>query len=174
MANADSQSGEEGRADMSDKITPCLWFDGDAEEAASFYVSLLPDSRVDRVTRAPADYPAGKKGDVLMVEFMLAGRSFSALNGGPEFRFNEAVSFQIHCDGQAEVDRLTETLSAVPEAEMCGWVKDRYGLSWQIVPKRLMELMNDPDPARAMRAMQAMMTMKRIDIAAVERAVEGG
>lgn len=152
------------------KITPCLWFDGDAEEAANFYAGLLPDSRVDKVIRAPTDFPSGKEGDVLVVDFTLAGQKFSGLNGGPAFKFNEAVSFQIHCDDQTEVDRLTDALSAVPEAEQCGWVKDRYGLSWQIVPKVMLELLADPDPARARRAMEAMMTMKRIDIAAIERA----
>jgi predicted 3-demethylubiquinone-9 3-methyltransferase (glyoxalase superfamily) len=152
------------------KITPCLWFDGAAEEAANFYASLLPDSRVDTVIRAPTDFPSGKEGDVLVVDFTLAGQKFSGLNGGPAFKFNEAVSFQIHCDDQAEVDRLTDALSAVPEAEQCGWVKDRYGLSWQIVPKVMLKLLADPDPARARRAMEAMMTMKRIDIAAIERA----
>lgn len=152
------------------KITPCLWFDGAAEEAANFYASLLPDSRVDTVIRAPTDFPSGKEGDVLVVDFTLAGQKFSGLNGGPAFKFNEAVSFQIHCDDQVEVDRLTDALSAVPEAEQCGWVKDRYGLSWQIVPKVMLKLLADPDPARARRAMEAMMTMKRIDIAAIERA----
>jgi predicted 3-demethylubiquinone-9 3-methyltransferase (glyoxalase superfamily) len=158
---------------MSDKVAPCLWFDGRAEEAASFYATLLPDSRVDAVHRAPADYPSGKQGDVLTVEFTLAGRPFVGLNGGPHFTFNEAVSFQIFCDDQVEVDRLTDTLSAVPEAEQCGWVKDRFGLSWQIVPRRLLALMTDRDPAKAQRAMQAMLTMKRIDVAAIERAAEG-
>ncbi len=158
---------------MSDKIAPCLWFDGRAEEAASFYVSLLPDSRVDAVHRAPADYPSGKKGDVLTVEFTLAGRQFTGLNGGPHFTFNEAVSFQIYCDDQREVDRLSAALSAVPEAEQCGWVKDKFGLSWQILPKRLLALMTDRNAAKAERAMQAMLTMKRIDIAALERAAEG-
>jgi predicted 3-demethylubiquinone-9 3-methyltransferase (glyoxalase superfamily) len=158
---------------MSDTIAPCLWFDGQAEQAATFYTSLLPDSRIDAVHRAPADFPSGKKGDTLTVEFTLAGRKFVGLNGGPHFTFNEAVSFQIYCDDQAEVDRLTEALSAVPEAEQCGWVKDRYGLSWQIVPRRLLALMTDPDPGRAERAMQAMMSMKRIDIATVERAAAG-
>ena len=158
---------------MSDKIAPCLWFDGRAEEAANFYASLIPSSRVDAVHRAPADFPSGKKGDVLTVEFTLAGRPFVGLNGGPHFTFNEAVSFQIYCDDQREVDRLTAALSAVPEAEQCGWVKDKFGLSWQIVPKRLLELMADGDPGKAQRAMQAMMTMKRIDIAAVERAAAG-
>jgi predicted 3-demethylubiquinone-9 3-methyltransferase (glyoxalase superfamily) len=158
---------------MSDKIAPCLWFDGQAEQAATLYTSLLPDSRIDAVHRAPADFPSGKKGDALTVEFTLAGRKFVGLNGGPHFTFNEAVSFQIYCDDQAEIDRLTEALSAVPEAEQCGWVKDRYGLSWQIVPRRLLALMTGPDPAKAQRAMQAMLSMKRIDIAAVERAAAG-
>jgi len=290
------------------KITPCLWFDGNAEEAANFYVSIFPDSRIDKVTRAPADYPAGKTGDVLIVAFTLAGQAFTALNGGShhnftpavsffvnaadaaevdalyerlvpdgsvlvplqaypfskryawvqdrfglswqinaapraqkivpcllfvgdhcgraedamtfyaslfpnseiedvsrygadetpdregtvkhaifslagqEFRamdsaldhaftFNEAISFQIDCQDQTEVDRLADTLSAVPGAEQCGWVKDSFGLSWQIVPGRFMELIGDEfDPARAKRAMEAMMTMKRLDIAALERA----
>src|SRR5262245_9877270 len=158
---------------MSDKIAPCLWFDGQAEEAANFYVSPLPDSRIDAVHRAPADYPSGKKGDVLTVEFTLAGRKFLGLNGGPHFTFNEAVSFQIYCDDQREVDRLTVALSAVPEAEQCGWVQDRFGLSWQIVPRRLHALMTDPDAAKARRVMEAMMKMKRIDIAAIERAADG-
>lgn len=157
---------------MSEKIIPCLWFDGQAEEAANFYVKLLPHSRVDEVIRSPADYPSGKAGDTLMVEFTLAGRKYAALNGGPNFTFNEAVSFQIMCDDQAEVDRLTERLSAVPEAEQCGWVKDRYGLSWQIVPKRLIELMSGSDPETARRVMEAMLEMKRIDIAAVEEAAK--
>ena len=158
---------------MTDKIAPCLWFDGRAEEAADFYASVLPDSHVDAVHPAPADYPSGKKGDVLTVEFTLAGRKFVGLNGGPHFTFNEAVSFQIYCEDQAEADRLTAALSAVPEAEQCGWVKDKFGLSWQIVPKRMLGLLADPDAAKARRAMEAMMTMKRIDIAAVERAAEG-
>jgi predicted 3-demethylubiquinone-9 3-methyltransferase (glyoxalase superfamily) len=158
---------------VSDKIAPCLWFDGRAEEAARFYASLFPDSHVDAVHRAPADYPSGKTGDVLTVEFTLAGRKFVGLNGGPHFTFNEAVSFQIYADGQEEVDRLTAALSAVSEAEQCGWVKDKFGLSWQIVPKRLLELLSDRDTSKARRAMQAMLTMKRIDIAALERAAEG-
>ena len=155
------------------KITPCLWFDGNAEEAARFYASVLPDSRVDRVVRAPADYPSGKAGDPLIVEFTLAGQKFTGLNGGPTFKFTEAVSFQIDCADQAEVDRYSDALSAVPEAEQCGWVKDRFGLSWQIVPRRLTELLADPDRDRARRAFEAMMEMKRIDIAAVERAADG-
>ena len=155
-----------------EKIAPCLWFDGQAEEAAEFYVSVFPNSRIDGVHRSPADYPSGKAGDVLTVTFTLAGRPFTALNGGPEFRFNEAVSFQFYCDDQAEVDRLSDALSADPAAEVCGWVKDRYGLSWQIVPRAMLRLLDDPDPARARRAMEAMMQMKRLDIAALERAAD--
>ena len=155
------------------KITPCLWFDGNAEEAANFYATLLPDSRVDNVQRSPAETPSGPEGAVLIVEFTLAGQKFVGLNGGPMFKFNEAVSFQIHTEDQAETDRLTDKLSAVPEAEQCGWVKDKFGLSWQIVPNRLPELIGDKDKDRARRAMQAMLEMKRIDIAAVERAADG-
>jgi predicted 3-demethylubiquinone-9 3-methyltransferase (glyoxalase superfamily) len=157
---------------MSD-ITPCLWFDGTAVEAANFYTSLLPDSHVDRIHPAPADYPSGKAGNVLTVEFTLMGRPFVGLNGGPHFKFNEAVSFQIPVETQAEADRLTEALSAVPEAEQCGWVKDRYGLSWQIVPRQLLHLLADADPACAQRVFEAMMQMKRIDIAALEQAADG-
>jgi len=158
---------------MSEKIVPCLWFDGTAEEAANFYAGLLPDSRVVAIHRSPADNPSGDAGSVLTVEFVVAGQNFVGLNGGPIFKFNEAVSFQIMCDDQAEVDRLTEALSAVPEAEQCGWVKDRFGLSWQIVPRRMLELLSDPDPARAKRAMEAMLEMKRIDIAKIEAAADG-
>ena len=154
-------------------VTPCLWFDGKAEEAANFYASLFPDSHVDTVHRAPSEYPSGKAGDVLMVEFTLMGRPFTGLNGGPMFRFNEAISFQIPVETQAEVDRLTDALSAVPEAEQCGWVKDCFGVSWQIVPRQLIKLIGDGDPARARRAFAAIMPMKRIDIAALERAADG-
>jgi predicted 3-demethylubiquinone-9 3-methyltransferase (glyoxalase superfamily) len=155
-------------------ITPCLWFDGNAEEAATFYASLLPDSRVDAVHKAPGDYPSGKTGNVLTVEFTLMGRPFLGLNGGPHFKFNEAVSLMIPVESQGEVERLSNALSAVPEAEQCGWVKDRFGLSWQIVPVVLMQLIADPDPARAKRVFEAMMEMKRIDIAAIEAAARGG
>ena len=154
-------------------ITPCLWFDGNAEEAAEFYVSLFPDSRVDAVHRAPSDYPTGKAGDVLLVEFTLMGRPFAGLNGGPQFRFNEAVSFQIPVETQAEADRFADALSAVPEAEQCGWIKDRFGVSWQIVPSQLIRLIDDADRIRARRAFDAMMQMKRLDVAALERAADG-
>jgi predicted 3-demethylubiquinone-9 3-methyltransferase (glyoxalase superfamily) len=155
-------------------ITPCLWFDGNAEEAASFYTSLLPDSRVDAVHKAPDDYPSGKTGNVLTVDFTLMGRPFLGLNGGPHFKFNEAVSLMIPVESQGEVERLSNALSAVPEAEQCGWVKDRFGLSWQIVPVVLMQLIADRDPARAKRVFNAMMEMKRIDIAVIEAAAHEG
>jgi predicted 3-demethylubiquinone-9 3-methyltransferase (glyoxalase superfamily) len=136
---------------------------------------LLPDSRVDRVDRAPTDYPAGKAGDVLTVEFTLAGRSFTGLNGGPNFKFNEATSFAIACDDQAEVDRLWDALTANGGSEVqCGWLKDRFGLSWQIVPKRMNEMLASPDRAAARRAFEAMMEMIKLDLPTLERAFAGG
>ena len=155
------------------KVTPCLWFDGRAEQAAGYYVSLLPDSRIDRVVRSPADTPSGPAGMVLAVEFTLAGNKFSGLNGGPQFPFTEAVSFQIACDDQSEVDRLWAALSEGGSPSQCGWLKDRWGLSWQIVPKRLFQLLNDADPNRSRRAMQAMLKMRKLDIAELERAADG-
>ncbi|HEV2747349.1 MAG TPA: VOC family protein [Allosphingosinicella sp.] len=156
------------------KIAPCLWYDGQAEEAAEFYVSLLPDSRIHKVLRAPADYPGGSAGNVLTVEFTLAGQRFIGLNGGPEFGFTEAVSFSIDCEDQAEVDRLWDALTADGGAPVqCGWLKDRYGLSWQIVPSILPRMLSDPDRERAGRVMEAMMTMVKIDITTLERAYEG-
>jgi predicted 3-demethylubiquinone-9 3-methyltransferase (glyoxalase superfamily) len=152
-------------------LSTCLWFDKQAEEAANFYVSLLPDSRIDGVKRSPADYPNGKEGDVLVVEFTLGGRPFMALNGGPEFKFDEAVSMVVLTDGQEETDRYWEALLADGgEPSMCGWLKDRFGLSWQVTPRQLPKLLADPDPARAKRAMEAMMEMVKIDIAALEAA----
>ncbi len=154
-------------------ITPCLWFNYQAEEAASFYVTLLPDSRIDQVFHSPVDTPSGPAGSVITVEFTLAGMKFVALNGGPEFNFTEAVSFQIHCNDQHEVDRLWEKLLNGGKELACGWIKDRWGLSWQIVPVRLEELLKDPDKDRARRAMEAMLKMVKIDIAAIERAANG-
>ena len=159
---------------MMDRIVPCLWYDGEAEEAANFYVSLFPDSRVDGVHRAPADYPSGKAGNVLTVEFTLAARPYVGLNGGPQFRFTEAVSFQVPCEDQAEVDRYWDSLLAnggKPSA--CGWINDRWGLSWQIFPRRLPEMLGSSDPAAAKRAMEAMMEMVKIDLAELERAYAG-
>ena len=156
------------------KIRPCLWFDGQAEEAADFYAAIFPDSRVGKVTRSPADYPAGSTGDVLTVEFTVAGQELIGLNGGPEFRFNEAVSLSVDCEDQAEVDRLWEALTADGgEPGPCGWLKDRFGLSWQIVPRALPEMLAAADREGAARAMKAMMEMGKIDIAAVERAFAG-
>jgi len=155
------------------KIVPCLWFDTQAEEAVSFYVSVIPDSRIDKIVRAPADYPGGRGGSVLMVEFTMAGTRYTALNGGPYFTFTEAISLQIETADQAGTDRLYDALSAVPEAEQCGWAKDRYGLSWQIIPAGFAEIMSDPDPAVAARAFAAMMEMKRLDIDALRAAAKG-
>ncbi|HRI45100.1 MAG TPA: VOC family protein [Fimbriimonadaceae bacterium] len=155
------------------KVVPCLWFDGQAEEAAAFYSSLLPNSRIDRVFLSPTDTPSGPAGSVLTVEFTLAGNPYLALNGGPAFTFTEAVSFQIMCDDQPEVDRLWAALTEGGGEVACGWLKDRFGLSWQIVPRRLMELLADPDQGRAKRAMEAMMTMVKLDIAAIDRAADG-
>lgn len=157
---------------MADKIVPCLWFDGEAEAATAFYVSLLPNSRITAVNRTPVDTPSGPAGSVLTVQFVLAGREYLALNGGPNFRFTEAVSFMVMTEDQAETDRLWDALLADGGREnACGWLKDRWGLSWQITPRRLMELTTDPNPARAKAAMQAMMEMIKIDVAALERAV---
>ena len=155
------------------KVTPFLWFDGQAEQAARFYVSLLPDSRIERVTHSPADTPSGPAGMILTVEFTLAGTRFIGLNGGPYFQFTEAVSFEIACADQAEVDRLWKALSEGGSEGRCGWLKDRWGLSWQVVPTRLHELLTDQDPARAQRAMEAMLGMNKLNIAELERAADG-
>jgi predicted 3-demethylubiquinone-9 3-methyltransferase (glyoxalase superfamily) len=157
-----------------DKVTPCLWFDGNAEEAANFYVSLLPDSHVDSIMRSPADNPSMKEGGALMVDFTLAGRKYSGLNGGPQFPFTEGVSFVIHCDDQAEVDRLWDALTADGgQPVQCGWLKDRFGLSWQIVPEELLEMYASSDRDAARRAMEAMMTMVKLDLPELRRAYEG-
>jgi predicted 3-demethylubiquinone-9 3-methyltransferase (glyoxalase superfamily) len=158
---------------LTEKLTTCLWFDGNSEEAAKFYVDLFPDAMIHEVTPAPSDYPAGKAGDVLLVSFSIFGRPFQALNGGDFVRFNEAVSLSIACETQDEVDHYWHALSAHPEAEQCGWVKDRFGLSWQIVPTVLTRLIADQDRAKAKRAMEAMMGMKKLDIAALELAAHG-
>jgi predicted 3-demethylubiquinone-9 3-methyltransferase (glyoxalase superfamily) len=156
------------------KITPCLWFDGNAEEAANFYVSLLPGSRVDRVSRSPADNPSTPAGAVLTVDFTLAGQRFTGLNGGPQFPFTEAISFVIDCEGQPEVDRLWAALTESGGTPgQCGWLRDRYGVSWQIIPRQLGEILGDPDTERAGRAMEAMLNMSKIDVAALCRAFEG-
>jgi predicted 3-demethylubiquinone-9 3-methyltransferase (glyoxalase superfamily) len=156
------------------KISPCLWFDGEAEEAAKFYVSLLPDSRIDKIQKNPVDGPAGKAGTVLVVQFTLAGQEYLALNGGMRFEYTHAVSFKIDCKDQVEVDRLWDALSSNGgSVERCGWLRDRYGLSWQIVPSVLPELLGGPDRAGAQRAMQAMLKMVKLDIAELKKAYEG-
>jgi predicted 3-demethylubiquinone-9 3-methyltransferase (glyoxalase superfamily) len=156
------------------KISPCLWFDGEAEEAANFYVSLLPNSKIDKVQRNLADGRAGKAGTVLVVQFTLAGQQFMALNGGTRFEYTPAISFKIDCADQAEVDRLWDALSANGgQTERCGWLRDRYGVSWQIVPSVLPALLGGSDRAGAGRAMAAMMQMVKLDIAALQKAYAG-
>ncbi|MDH4113010.1 MAG: VOC family protein [Actinomycetota bacterium] len=151
------------------KITPFLWFDDQAEEAANFYVSLFEDSEITSVTRFPEGSP-GNAGQVMTVGFTLASQEFTALNGGPQFPFTEGVSFFVRCSDQEEVDRFWDRLTDGGEESQCGWLKDRYGLSWQIVPDRLGELLSDPDPSRSQAAMQAMLRMRKIDIKAMEDA----
>lgn len=155
------------------RIAPCLWFDGNAEEAANFYAATFPDSRVDAVHRSPVDYPAGRAGDVLTVDFTVLGMTFLGLNAGPAFQFNEAVSFQVYTEDQAETDRYWNAIVDGGGSEnACGWCKDRFGLSWQIIPRALTAAMTSGGPG-AERAMTAMMDMRKIDIATIEAAVRG-
>jgi len=154
-------------------ITPCLWFDGRAQEAAEFYTGIFPNSRIDRIDRSAADNPSVKEGEVLTVSFTLDGSRFIGLNGGPDFQFSEAISFEIECADQAEVDRYWELLAAGGGAPgPCGWLKDRFGLSWQVVPKQLNELLNSPDRDGARRAMDAMLQMGKIDVEQLRAAFE--
>ncbi|HET9834364.1 MAG TPA: VOC family protein [Vicinamibacterales bacterium] len=157
------------------KIQPCLWFNKNAEEAAKFYAATFPDSRVTAVHKSPSDYPDGKAGDVLTVEFTVLGQPFVGLNGGPAFTFDEAISFQVFTDTQEETDRYWNAIvrNGGQESE-CSWCKDKFGVSWQIVPRVLIDAMNDADTAAAKRVMDAMMTMKKIDIATIEAARAGG
>ena len=157
-----------------DKISPCLWFDGQAEEAARFYTSLFPDSRIVSVDRAAADTPSGPEGTVLSVDFTLGGRSFIGLNGGDDFKFSEAISLSIDCEDQAEVDRYwTALIDGGGEPSVCGWLKDRYGLSWQVIPRQLPEMLKSSDRAAAKRAMESMLKMTKIEVAELERAFAG-
>ncbi len=153
---------------LTPRITPMLWFDGQAEEAAEFYVSIFPDSSIGDVSRQP-------DGSTLVVEFTLAGHRFTALNGGPQFSFTPAVSFVIDCEDQAEIDHYWDRLreGGDPEAQQCGWLADRFGVSWQVVPRGLPEYVGDPDPEKAGRAMQALLQMKKLDIEALRRARDG-
>ena len=155
------------------KISPCLWFESEAEEAAKFYVSLLPDSRIDHVQKNVTDSPAGKAGSVLVVAFTLAGQSYIALNGGSPAERTHAISFSIDCADQAEVDRLWEGLGKGGKIQQCGWLQDRYGVPWQIVPSILPKLLADPDRAKATRVMQAMLKMVKLDIAGLQAAARG-
>ncbi len=155
------------------KVVTHLWFPEKAEEAAAFYASLIPDSRVDSVIDMPADSPSGPAGSVQIVDFTLGGQKFQAINAGPLDPFNHAISLIINCDTQEEIDRLWNGLSEGGELEECGWLKDKYGLSWQIVPTVLDEMMHDGDEARAKRVAEAMLTMKKLDIAGLKAAYEG-
>ena len=155
------------------KITPFLWFDGQAEEAANFYISVFPNSKIRRVMLV-GDAGPGPKGSVLTVEFELDGQPFTALNGGPQYKFNEAVSFVIDCGSQDEVDRYWEKLLDGGGKEIaCGWLRDRYGLAWQVTPRILIEMLNDPDEKKSARVMRAMMDMVKIDVSAIEKAYRG-
>jgi predicted 3-demethylubiquinone-9 3-methyltransferase (glyoxalase superfamily) len=156
------------------KITPCLWFNGTAEEAAQFYTTVFPNSYVTKVHRSAADTPSGPEGMVLTVDFTVDGQDFIGLNGGPEFTFNESVSFSIDCADQAEVDRYWEVLvEGGGEHSVCGWLKDRFGLSWQVVPSQLGEYLDGPDRAGAKRAMEAMLQMTKLDVEKLREAYEG-
>jgi predicted 3-demethylubiquinone-9 3-methyltransferase (glyoxalase superfamily) len=157
---------------MQQKITPNLWFDTEAEEAASFYISVFGDGRITGVTHYPEGAPR-EAGTVMTVEFELKGQRFVGINGGPEFKFDEAVSFQIDCETQEEVDYYWDKLTEGGEEGPCGWVKDKYGLSWQVTPSRMDELFADSDPERAKRAMEAMLKMRKLDIDALRRAADG-
>jgi predicted 3-demethylubiquinone-9 3-methyltransferase (glyoxalase superfamily) len=157
---------------MKQRITPNLWFDTEAEEAADFYISVFKDSRIVNVTHYPEDAPR-EAGMVMTVEFELGGQRFVGINGGPDFNFSEAVSFEISCEDQDEVDYFWERLSEGGEEGPCGWLKDRYGLSWQVVPTGMDELFADPDPERAKRAMQAMLKMGKLDVATLRSAADG-
>jgi len=153
------------------KIIPCLWFDGQAEQAAEHYVGIFPDSKVLDVTRVGPNGP-GVEGTVLTVNFSLDGQEYVALNGGPQFPFTEAISLQIYCADQDEVDRYWNGLTEGGEESQCGWLKDEFGLSWQVVPTVMFDLIGDPDPDRAGRAIQAMLQMQKLDIAELQRAAD--
>ncbi|XXU58006.1 DUF1428 family protein [Sorangium sp. So ce1078] len=166
-------SGEERKASTKvNKITPHLWYAKEAEEAARFYASIFPDSRVDRVTALPSESPSGPAGSVKVVEFTLCGQPFMAISAGPLDPFNHSISFMVNCDDQAEVDRYWNALLEGGSAEQCGWLKDRFGVSWQIVPTLLGDLMTDPDPQKARRVSDAMMKMVKLDIAGLKAAYE--
>ena|SRR6186713_2797599 len=154
------------------KITPFLWFDGNAEEAMNFYASVFPDAKIGQVSRFGDAGPL-PKGTVMTASFELFGQRFTALNGGPQYKFTPAISFYVDCETQAEVDRYWSKLTDGGKEQPCGWLVDKFGVSWQIIPKALISALTDPDPKRAGRATQAMFTMRKIDIAAIEKALAG-
>lgn len=163
---------------ITQRIVPCLWFDSQAEEAANLYAGIFPNSRINHVARyteVGKEFHGKEPGSAMAVEFELDGQKFTALNGGPQFRFTEAISLQVRCETQAEVDHYWDRLSegGDPKAQQCGWLKDRYGLSWQVVPVVLFDMMSDPDPMKAKRATAAMFGMKKFDIGELKRACEG-
>jgi predicted 3-demethylubiquinone-9 3-methyltransferase (glyoxalase superfamily) len=160
------------------KIAPCLWFDGKAEEAAKYYAGIFKNARINRTTHytdAGQEVHGHKAGEVMTVDFELDGQPFTALNGGPEFKFNEAVSLQIFCENQKEIDHYWDRLSqgGDPKAQVCGWLKDKFGVSWQVVPKQLGEMVSDRDREKAGRVMEALLQMKKLDLAELERAYNG-
>ena len=155
------------------KIVPSLWYAEAADEAARFYASIFPDSQVDQVTEMPADSPSGPAGSVKLVEFTLVGQPFMAISAGPLDTFNHAISFVVECEDQAEIDRYWEALGRGGEIEQCGWLRDRYGVSWQIVPRALGEMMKAPDREAARRAAEAMLGMKKLDLGGLQRAFRG-
>jgi predicted 3-demethylubiquinone-9 3-methyltransferase (glyoxalase superfamily) len=156
------------------KISPCLWFDGNGEDAARFYTSIFPDSRIDSIQRSSTDYPGGKVGDAILVEFTLAGQSYQALNGGPHDKFNDAISLSVSCKGQTEVDKLWDGLiSGGGKPVQCGWLKDKFGVSWQIVPEEMEAMLREKDAIKTKRVMEAMMTMVKLDVAKLKRAFAG-
>ena len=157
---------------MAKGFTTCLWYDGQAEEAAHYYASIFEDSKIGKIGHYTEAGP-GTPGSVLAVEFELNGQKFVGLNGGPEFKFNEAISFQIHCKDQDEVDYYWNKFTEEGEEGVCGWLKDKYGVSWQVIPDGLIELLEDSDPEKAKRATEAMLSMKKLDIAAIQRAHAG-
>ena len=160
-------------AKLDKKIVPFLWYSREAEEAARFYASIFPDSRIDRVTTMPADSPSGPAGSVKVVDFTLFGHPFMAMSAGPLDPFNHAISFTVNCDDQAEIDRYWNALLEGGSAEQCGWLKDKFGVSWQIVPSELAEMMASPDRDKARRASEAMMKMVKLDVKALREAYQG-
>jgi len=165
-----------GKQKIAPKIAPCLWFDNQAEQAANFYVAIFDNSRINKISRyteAGRDIHGKEAGSVLTVEFEVEGQIFTALNGGPRFRFGEAVSFQVMCEGQAEIDYFWQNLTDGGQEGQCGWLKDKFGLSWQVVPRVLPQMLTAGDSAKRERAMSAVMTMKKFDVAALQRAFAG-